>query len=519
MKGIFNIFNVYTYMQYIEFKKAKSIIHNLKIKSVKEYYSLFKEGKIPAGIPRNPNRDYVEFINWPDFLGNGNVAAKDKPFLSYEDCREYLLHEGVDSKDKFEAWRKLKLNNLVPTKPDKTYKTEWKSWGVFFKTSRVADIIKHQNFLNYSEAKEYLAKFNFANEEEFYLWAKSSERPNNIPASPRKTYGKDFVSMGDFLGNGNYHFKKYLPFNECIEFIHSLKLNSIMDFQKWITENKKTHSIPSHPQDIYPEFEGWPEFLGYQRNVSVGEKTISSILVSNGIKHVHQYTFADCVDLKPLPFDIAITDEFNKVKLLIEFHGIQHFESIEFYGGIEALEKTQKRDKIKKDYCKKNNIPLIEIIYKHNLEIELVNSLAYYGIAVDLTLERKSAINRNYLSFEEAKTIIRELKLTSVIDFNKLKDKRPLGVPSQPNLIYKKNGWISWGDFLGTNRVQSKKATFVSYEECKKWMLDNEIKSAEEWRIKRINKPSYIPSHPEKIYKSEWKGWQELFNPADTQSV
>ena len=58
-------------MQYLEFEKAKSIIHNLKIKSVKEYYHLFKNGKIPQGIPRNPNRDYVEFLNWPDFLGNG----------------------------------------------------------------------------------------------------------------------------------------------------------------------------------------------------------------------------------------------------------------------------------------------------------------------------------------------------------------------------------------------------------------------------------------------------------------
>jgi len=505
-------------MKYIEFKKAKSIIHNLKIKSVKEYYSFFKEGKIPIGIPRNPNRDYVEFINWPDFLGNGNVAAKDKPFLSYEDCREYLIDEGINSKEKFEEWRKLKLNNLVPTRPDKTYKNEWESWGVFFKTNRIADVTKHQNFLNYQEAKEYLSQFNFQNEEDFYSWAKSSERPNNIPASPRKTYGKDFISMGDFLGNGNFRTKDWPAYEDYKAIIQKNKFNSIDEFKEWAKLNCKELNLPASPFNIYPEFEGWPEFLGYQRNVSVGEKTISSILVSNGIKHVHQYTFVDCVDFKPLPFDIAITDEFNKVKLLIEFHGIQHFEPIEFYGGIESLEKTQKRDKIKKDYCKKNNIPLIEITYKHNLEIELVNALAYYGIAVDLTLERKSAINRNYLSFEEAKTIIQELKLTSVIDFNELKDKRPLGVPSQPNLIYKKNGWISWGDFLGTNRVQSKKATFVSYEECKKWILDNEIKSAEEWRIKRINKPIYIPSHPEKIYKSEWKGWREFLNPADTQS-
>jgi hypothetical protein len=497
-------------MQYLEFEKAKSIIHNLKIKSVKEYYSLFKDGKIPSGIPRNPNRDYVEFLNWPDFLGNGNIAAKDKQFLTYAECSDYLLREGINSKEKFESWRKLKLNSLVPTRPDKTYMEEWKSWGAFFRTDRVADITKHQNFLNYSEAKEYLSQFNFTNEGEFYDWVKTSERPDNIPASPRKTYGVDFVSMGDFLGNGNYHFKEYLSFEECIKFVHSLKLNSIMEFQKWITQNKKTTPVPSHPWEIYPEFEGWPEFLGYQRNVSVGEKTISSILASNDIKHLHQYTFSDCVDLRPLPFDIAIMDEDQKVRLLIEFHGIQHFVPVEFYGGEEAMKQTQKRDKIKKDYCEQNNIPLVEITYKHNLEIELVNALAYYGIAVDLLLERKAAVNRNFLSFEEARAIIRDLGLQSVKDFKGLKDKRPLGVPFEPNISYKNNGWVSWGDFLGTNKVQSKKAVFVSYEDCKKWMIENGVASGEDWLVKRKGKPSYIPANPHSIYKSEWPGWKKF---------
>jgi hypothetical protein len=225
---------------------------------------------------------------------------------------------------------------------------------------------------------------------------------------------------------------------------------------------------------------------------------------------VHQYTFSDCVDLRPLPFDIAIIDELDKVRLLIEFHGIQHFVPVEFYGGEEAMKQTQKRDKIKMDYCEKNNIPLVEITYKHNLEIELVNALAYYGIAVDLLLERKAAVNRNFLSFEEARAIIRDLGLQSVKDFKVLKDKRPLGVPFEPNLSYKNNGWVSWGDFLGTNKVQSKKAVFVSYEDCKKWMIENGVASGEDWLVKRKGKPSYIPANPHSIYKSEWPGWKKF---------
>jgi len=499
-------------MQYLEFEKAKSIIHNLKIKSVKEYYSLFKDGKIPHGIPRNPNRDYVEFLNWPDFLGNGNVAAKDKQFLTYDECRDDLLGQGVDSKDKFESWRKLKLNSLVPTRPDKTYMEKWKSWGTFFKTDRVADITKHQNFLSYSEAKEYLSQFNFASEEEFYAWAKTSERPDNIPASPRKTYGENFISMGDFLGNGNFRTKDWPKYEDYKKEIQKKKFNSVSEYTEWAKLNCRKLDLPANPTNIYPQFEGWPEFLGYQRNVSVGEKTISSILVSNDINHLHQYTFSDCVDLRPLPFDIAIIGENQEVKLLIEFHGIQHFEPVDFYGGEEALRQTQKRDKIKKDYCQKNNIPLVEITYKQNLEIELVNALASHNIVVNLSLKRKTAINRSFLSFEEARSIVQNLNIKSVKDFHRLKEARPSGVPSEPNLTYRKKGWVSWGDFLGTNKIQSKKAVFVSYDECKKWMIDNRIKSGEDWKSKRKNKPIFIPSHPNKIYKSEWPGWKKFLD-------
>jgi len=499
-------------MQYLEFEKAKSIIHNLKIKSVKEYYHLFKNGKIPQGIPRNPNRDYVEFLNWPDFLGNGNVAAKDKQFMTYTECRDYLLSQGVDSKDKFESWRKLKINNLVPTRPDKTYMKEWKSWGIFFKTDRVADITKHQSFLNYSKAREYLSQFNFANEEEFYAWAKTDERPSNIPASPRKTYGNDFISMGDFLGNGNFRTKDWPSYEDYKKEIQKKKFNSVGEYTEWAKLNCRKLDFPANPVNIYPQFEGWPEFLGYQRNVSVGEKTISSILVSNNISHLHQYTFSDCVDLRPLPFDIAIIDENQEVKLLIEFHGIQHFEPVDFYGGEEALRQTQKRDKIKKDYCQKNNIPLVEITYKQNLEIELVNALASHNIVVDLSLKRKTAINRSFLSFEEARSIVQNLNIKSVKDFHRLKEARPSGVPSEPNLTYRKKGWVSWGDFLGTNKIQSKKAVFVSCDECKKWMIDNGIKSGEDWKSKRKNKPIFIPSHPNKIYKSEWPGWKKFLD-------
>lgn len=51
---------------------------------------------------------------------------------------------------------------------------------------------------------------------------------------------------------------------------------------------------------------------------------------------------------------------------LIEFQGRQHYEEIKMYGGLKPI---QHRDQIKRDYCKANNIPLLEIRYDQTQDI------------------------------------------------------------------------------------------------------------------------------------------------------
>ena len=87
------------------------------------------------------------------------------------------------------------------------------------------------------------------------------------------------------------------------------------------------------------------------------------------IKFNYQKRFPDCRSKKPLPFDFFI----EKSRILIEFQGLQHFEPIDF-GGNSKLEfkKIVKRDKIKKDWCKKNKYRLVSISY---WEIENINEI------------------------------------------------------------------------------------------------------------------------------------------------
>lgn len=493
----------------LSYSESKLLIHPMKIKSSTEYFRLFKEHKIPSGIPRNPPRDFLDFVSWGDFLNNGIVSNKHLVFKSYEESQDFLLSKGIDSKEKFEKWRKDNKNTGVPSRPNKTYKKQWKSWGDFFKTYRVPDQIKHKMFYDYDKAKEYLKQFNFKSESDFYKWAKSKERPYFIPASPKKTYRNIMPSMADFLSSG-FVKKEFKNYEDCKCFVQSFKFNSIKDFKSWISSDKRDLSIPSNPHQVYDEFEGWAVFLGYNPRVSTGEKLISSILSANNIIHSLQYKIKECKDITPLAFDIAILRD-NKIVCLIEYQGIQHFKAIPYFGGECALKLTQKRDKIKQEFCGNNKIELITISYKDNTEIKLQGELKKIKINIDLSLEREPSKNREFLAFEECKKIIKELKIQSVIEYRKLKKLN--GMPYNPEIQYKHNGWVSWGDFLGTNKVQSKKASFVSFEECKKWFKDNSIKSCTDWKVKRKNKPNNIPTHPDKIYSTQWKGWKDfLYN-------
>ena len=98
---------------------------------------------------------------------------------------------------------------------------------------------------------------------------------------------------------------------------------------------------------------------------SKGEYQIEQLLKEHNIKYIREYSFSDLVDDLPLRFDFAIFKN-NQLLCLIEFQGEQHYNpSNGFYN-----ETIVEHDKMKKEYCDKNNIKLIIIDYKRNYDIK-----------------------------------------------------------------------------------------------------------------------------------------------------
>lgn len=104
---------------------------------------------------------------------------------------------------------------------------------------------------------------------------------------------------------------------------------------------------------------------------SSGERQVRQWLEKYNIVYEYQHPFKDCRDVLALPFDFYLPD-FN---MCIEYDGRQHFESIEYFGGQKSFEYVQRHDKIKNEYCEKNNIKLLRIPYFTNVEEELDNFL------------------------------------------------------------------------------------------------------------------------------------------------
>lgn len=119
---------------------------------------------------------------------------------------------------------------------------------------------------------------------------------------------------------------------------------------------------------------GFVTHCGCKTGLSAGERKIAQLLTENNVNYIQQYIFEDFIfsSGRHPRFDFAILDEKNNVVKLIEFDGKQHFESVDFFGGEEGFESRMKRDRIKEDYCKKNNIPLLRISYAQykNLKFE-----------------------------------------------------------------------------------------------------------------------------------------------------
>ena len=116
----------------------------------------------------------------------------------------------------------------------------------------------------FEEAIEYVRSLKLTTQIEWQNWAKSDQRPTDIPSHPNTTYAKDFEKLGIkfsfpfWLGSKNVsnNNRNWLPFNEAREFARSLNLKGSTDWRNWLKTGARPNNIPSDPEGVYKD-QGW----------------------------------------------------------------------------------------------------------------------------------------------------------------------------------------------------------------------------------------------------------------------
>jgi hypothetical protein len=139
--------------------------------------------------------------------------------------------------------------------------------------------------------------------------------------------------------------------------------------------------------------------------------------------------------------------------------------------------------------------------------------------------EKKSTTKRGRprvnLEFREARELIRNEQISSVVQFKRWWAlNTPARIPKRPDRAYK-HEWEGWNDFLGSNNpFPCVKQHFRSFKEARAFIQQLGLTTKSEYieYAKSSRKPADIPSRPDLIYRKDWFTWADFIG-ADIASV
>jgi hypothetical protein len=153
------------------------------------------------------------------------------------------------------------LPSDIPAAPWQTYKDKgWKGMQDWLGYETVP--ASQRKFSSYSVAQKYVSKLGLITAEDWRLWAKSKERPLDIPAHPDRVYkDKGWSNFQDWLG--------VLSYEKATELILNSGIRTIEEFEVWAASDKRPRNFPPKPNLSYRGFgwKGWSEWFGTRSNL------------------------------------------------------------------------------------------------------------------------------------------------------------------------------------------------------------------------------------------------------------
>jgi hypothetical protein len=135
-------------------------------------------------------------------------------------------------------------------------------------------------------------------------------------------------------------------------------------------------------------------------------------------------------------------------------------------------------------------------------------------------------VGRPWIPFPEARAFARSLKLPGQKAWKKycaggmpqLPARPENKIPTAPDSVYADDGWVNYGDWLGTGTIRSQERTYRDFHSARVFVRSLGICSATDYAKFIGNKlpglpkrPLDIPNRPAKVYADKgWSGWDDF---------
>jgi len=510
------------------FEEARAFVHTLKLNSVEEWQKYCLSGTKPDDIPVASDRVYKGsgWSGWGDWLGTGTIATNKREYKSFQDARAFVHRLEIKNGD---GWREYansgKKPEDIPANPRNVYsKQGWKGMGDWLGTGTIAtQLIEYRSF---DEAKTLVNKLKLQNIDQWRAYCKSGNKPEDIPNNPNIVYkDKGWLNLGDWLGTGSIatFLIEYRPFFEAKTYVRSIELKNLKDWKKFCQSGMKPDDIPANPNRTYSNegWKGWGDWLGtgtianskkQYRSFDEAREYVYKLKLKSGNE------WKEFCESENKPNDIPNTP--NNVYKRQGWKGMgdwlgtgiianrdrkyKSFEDARVFMHMIHLKSYREWQEYAKSLRKPDDIP--------KEPWNVYAQQGWKGMGDWLGTGTISPHLKVYQPFKEARAFVQNLGLKNGDDWREYtkSGKKPEDIPTTPERVYSKQGWIGMGDWLGTGTIAHRLKVYLPFEEARAFVHKLGLKNGDEWQEYCLSgkKPDTIPSRPNQTYKD--KGWFNL---------
>lgn len=488
---------------------------------------------------------YPEYKNFNDLMG---VPPKPKPYpaeyKTVKQVRRFILDNvPLNTLDDWDTYCELSRSTsedtiifngyTVPKRPDwvpediaATYGPTAIQYSIsWFFNIQPPEPIQHPKYASYEQARAFVHTLGLSTTHHWLRYVKATNsgkkykfvdgtilppRPSWVPGLPESvyiTYG-GWISWKDFLGDAEY--QKVMPFEEAREFVRSLHLSSYKEYRAYYLHSKKIgvfrnqfeevcelppYNLPPLPHETYKKLGVWTDYADF-----IGK-------ANNKINYMDYETAKQFV----VPLELSTPSEWQMYIEISTQYGTYVNAS-----GAELPAPPLDLHKYPMFYykCRKEWRGWTDFLRGDSI------------LSCNRNANTRSLIKRTYWTYDQARSYVHELRLTSVKEYVAYINCDPhlpfynnhmMRCTPRPDMLPKNTSnyymsqftWVNWIDFLGLTEKQG-----VPYEDCKFYANKYNIKKQTHWPrvVKANNLP--VPIDVEGYYRVRgvWVSWNDLFD-------